>query len=148
MIDIKTVVAHIRRRLSTPITISLGWITLKYLLFCFVGLAAFLAGVRTLRLTTFSGYEPIWALAVGVAAFIGFLATLDKRLEWVEGMAAYTIVGFLLVLIASLVARDSYAVAGLCAMVAIIPAVRGGWVAMHIGKLLGRAWDARRRPRP
>lgn len=144
--DIKRVLEHIKRRLRTPVVISLGWITLKYILFTFVGLASFFAGFKTLRLTTFIGYEPIWSLAVAIAAFVGVLATLDKRTEWIEGMAAYTIVGFLFVLVISLTIRESYAVAGLCAMVMILPAARGSWVAMHIGKLLGAAWQRKRGP--
>lgn len=141
--NIKRIVAHIRRRLATPVVISLGWVTMKYFLFTVVGLISFFAGLRTLKLTTFEGYEPIWSLAIAIGACVGMLATLDKRAEWIEGMAAYTIVGFLLVLIASLAFRESYAVAGLCSIVMLIPLARGSWVAMHIGKMLGTAWKVK-----
>lgn len=114
-----------------PSVIPRWVLVLKYLLFVVVGVLAFAAGVQTLDLTTFRGYEAIWAGAVAVFAVIGFIGSFTSRLDKIEALGGVGLVSFLMVLVFAVAGRGSYSVALLLLIVTLLPAVRAGYILAH-----------------
>lgn len=114
-----------------PIAIPRWTVAVKYALFIVVGLATFITGLPTLSLTTFNGYEPIWAGFVGFGGILGFIGALRPRWGGIEAFGAAILVSFLAVLIVALTSRGSTSVALLLVVVCVVPAVRAVFLFTH-----------------
>jgi len=122
---------HFMRTAWEPIAVPRWALTIKYLMFVIVGLAAFIVGSPTLSLVTFAGYEPVWAAFVALGGILGFIGTLKPVWGYIEAIGGSVLVSFLAVLILSLIFRDAFVVAFLLINLCVIPTVRAVFLISH-----------------
>lgn len=130
-----------RRTLLTrePIILPRETLFAKYLILAAFGVAAFESGVPTLDITTPSGYVPIWAVVITLAAGVSFAACIlgrDKVEMWATlvlwcSMTAYVCSALALAADGD---GDRVAFAVILSSVLILPFARWVWLILNARK--------------
>lgn len=131
-------VTNFMRNAWEPIAVPRWAITLKYVLFSAVGLAAFFAGVQTLDLSTPAGYVPVWAAFMSLGAILGTVGSFRPKWGWVEAIGASILFAFLIVLTVLVFDRGALTVGLLLVIVNVLPGVRAFFLVTRIVLALSR----------
>jgi hypothetical protein len=121
-------VEHFIRNAWEPIVIPRWALVLKYLLFMLAGALTFIIGQPTISLTTFNGYEAIWAGIIALSAFAAAIGALRPKWAALEAAGCGTLLSFMTVLLIGLVHRGAATTALLLLVTYIIPASRAGFL--------------------
>lgn len=131
-------VENFMRNAWEPIAVPRWAITLKYLLFSAVGMAAFFAGVQTLDLSTPAGYVPIWAAFMSLGALLGVIGSFRPIWGWIEAIGASILFSFLIVLTFLVLERGALTVGLLLIIINVLPGVRAFFLTTRIVLSLSR----------
>ncbi|MDN4616398.1 hypothetical protein P5G50_18275 [Leifsonia sp. F6_8S_P_1B] len=80
----------------SPILIPRWVLTLKYVMFVFVGVTVYVASSPSLDITTWEGYTPFWSIALIVASLTCIIGSASPRLEVMERWAVLVLFALLI----------------------------------------------------
>lgn len=83
-------------RMRMPIEIPRWVLTLKYILFVFIGVTVFVTSSPSLDITTWDGYTPFWSIAVIVSSFASMVGSLSPTFEVLERWSVVTLSSLLI----------------------------------------------------
>lgn len=126
----------------SPVIVLRVALFLAYAGLVYASVVAFIAGVPVFDLTTPHGYQPVWAVLLGVSAFVSAIGATTDRWQAVERWASLVLTGMMMTYVGALFGvayvegdPSRHFVAAIATVALILPATRFVYLAAQSGKI-------------
>ena len=126
----------------SPVIVLRVSLFLVYAGFVYSAVVAFIAGVPVFDLTTPSGYQPVWAVILGVSALVSAIGATTDRWQALERWSSLVLSAMMMTYVGALFGiayaegdPNRHFAAGIATIALVLPATRFVYLAAQSGKI-------------